>query len=268
MIIQTLIVSLLALSQSDSKDAWQKYEAPIRVLLEQLAAGRYAVVEAGFTPEMKRTVPASTLSAVFDPLRPQLGDFHRIVSHRILDQTDHVVLEVDAQFKKSNNLLRLNIVFESKGRIAGLRLLPSQKTAPTEGPEKPYAEYRTKTDLVLPFEGTWTVANGGRKQDQNRHVGNRNQQYAYDFHIVESNRDSHRTDGMKNEDFYAYGKQVHSPGDGHIIQVIDGVEDNSPGKMNHYIIPGNLVVIDHGNGEYSFLHTLCAERLKSSGETV
>ena len=34
---------------------------------------------------------------------------------------------------------------------------------------------------------------------------------------------------------------------------IDGVPDNVPGTTNTKLAPGNHVVINHGNGEYSFL---------------
>lgn len=45
-------------------------------------------------------------------------------------------------------------------------------------------EYRTKTNLILPFKGKWLVSNGGRTFETNNHLrsdGPQNQIYSYDF---------------------------------------------------------------------------------------
>ncbi len=55
-------------------------------------------------------------------------------------------------------------------------------------------DYQTKTDLILPFDGTWTVTNGGRDASTNSHNrenGPENQLLAYDF------RNGHIGDGKK-----------------------------------------------------------------------
>src|SRR3989338_4771310 len=47
-------------------------------------------------------------------------------------------------------------------------------------------EYKTKTNLILPFKGVLWVSNGGRTAETNSHnkssdLGPQNQLYAYDF---------------------------------------------------------------------------------------
>lgn len=113
-------------------------------------------------------------------------------------------------------------------------------------------DYRTKTNLILPFRGKLKVTNGGRNASTNRHnrppdQGPQNQLYAYDF------RNEHTGDGEALEDYEAFGKEVLAPGDGKIIQVIDGSIDVMPGERDRSVGVGNAIIIDHGNGEFSLL---------------
>ncbi len=113
-------------------------------------------------------------------------------------------------------------------------------------------DYQTKTDLILPFNGTWMVSNGGRDSSTNSHnrpaeQGPQNQLYAYDF------RNEHTGSGEKLEDYDVFGKEVLSPGDGTVIQVINGAIDVLPGERDRSVGVGNAIIIDHKNGEYSLL---------------
>ncbi|MDP1722479.1 MAG: M23 family metallopeptidase [Candidatus Gottesmanbacteria bacterium] len=114
-------------------------------------------------------------------------------------------------------------------------------------------DYQTKTKLVLPFLGTWMVSNGGRTGETNNHVkfasgdGPKNQIYAYDF------RRGHTGAGEKLEEYDVYSEEVIAPGDGVIIQVINGAIDVLPGERDRAVGVGNTVIIDHQNGEFSVL---------------
>lgn len=113
-------------------------------------------------------------------------------------------------------------------------------------------DYQTKTKLILPFKGTWMVSNGGRTPETNNHIrptdkGPQNQLYAYDFRM---NNTGHE---KALEDFPVFGKEVITPGDGSIIQVINGAIDVMLGERDRSIGVGNAVMINHQNGEYSLL---------------
>lgn len=113
-------------------------------------------------------------------------------------------------------------------------------------------DYQTKTPLILPCSGTWLVSNGGRTPETNNHIrpaeqGPQNQLYAYDFRMESSGKET------KLEEFEAYGKEVLTPGDGIVIQVIDGSIDVLPGERDRSVGVGNAIIIDHQNGEYSLL---------------
>src|SRR3989344_4980374 len=105
-------------------------------------------------------------------------------------------------------------------------------------------DYKTKTDLILPFNGIWMVSNGGRDSDTNNHRANppekgpKNQLYAYDF------RNGHKDKGNKLEDYEVFGKDVIAPGKGRIVQVINGAIDILPGESDRFNGVGNTIVID------------------------
>jgi len=113
-----------------------------------------------------------------------------------------------------------------------------------------FSDYQTKTKLSLPFEGRWTVIWGGRTSNTNNHVGSRDQRFAYDFTMMHDHSMS-EGDGSRNDQYYAYSKPITAPGNGVIVKVQNHEPENKIGEMTK--TPGNYVVIDHQNGEYSFL---------------
>lgn len=113
-------------------------------------------------------------------------------------------------------------------------------------------DYKTKTNLVLPFNGCWLVSNGGRTPETNNHIrpsdqGPQNQLYAYDFRLASTGKET------KLEEFPVFGKEVLAPGNGTVVQIIDGAIDVLPGERDRSVGVGNTIIIDHHNGEYSLL---------------
>lgn len=114
-------------------------------------------------------------------------------------------------------------------------------------------DYKTKTNLILPFKITLTVTNGGRDKSTNNHFreegedGPQNQIYAYDF------RNEHVGDGISLEGYEVFGKEIIAPADGVVIQVINGSFDVMPGEKDRSVGVGNAIIIDHKNGEFSLL---------------
>jgi murein DD-endopeptidase MepM/ murein hydrolase activator NlpD len=64
---------------------------------------------------------------------------------------------------------------------------------------------------------------------------------------------THRQDTRRNEDYYAFGRELLAPADGIVTEVIDGVRDNAPGSMNPLSALGNAVFIQHTEHEVSVL---------------
>jgi hypothetical protein len=134
-----------------------------------------------------------------------------------------------------------------KDELHGLTVRPTVQPAKSD-----YLTYVTKTPLQLPFKGEWYVAWGGREHYQNKHVVAQDQRFAYDLMYAEAGKLSTDTPA-KPEDYFGFGKPIFSPAAGNIIVAVDSIEDNRLGVINSKLPAGNYVVIDHGNGEFSFL---------------
>lgn len=120
----------------------------------------------------------------------------------------------------------------------------------------------SKHEYALPFQGDWFVFWGGENVLVNYHYEFESQRYAYDFIQTKDNY-SFKGDPLKNESYYAFGKNIVAPADGTIVSVVNDIADNEPvGVMNPKQPAGNVVVIDHG-GEYSYL-----AHLKKGSATV
>lgn len=133
--------------------------------------------------------------------------------------------------------------------------------------------YETRTDLILPLRGRITVTDGHDYYSHHRRLDlaalaplglakRQFNRYAYDFMIVDEAGRYARTDGRRNEDWLGYGALVFAPGDGIVKDAVndapehllpDSRWDDEASLRNPRSIPGNFVVIDHRNGEFSFI---------------
>lgn len=114
-------------------------------------------------------------------------------------------------------------------------------------------DYKTKTNLILPFKGTWMVMNGGRSPETNNHMnldgsGPVNQRYAYDFCSIYV-----KNEGKNLEDYESFGTDIIAPSDGIVVKVIKDRKDMSVGERDEVGASGNMLIIDHGNSEYSYI---------------
>ncbi|MEW7290631.1 peptidoglycan DD-metalloendopeptidase family protein [Aquimarina sp. 2304DJ70-9] len=112
---------------------------------------------------------------------------------------------------------------------------------------------RSKSDLILPFNGVWYVFWGGKKTSDNYHNAYPSMKGAFDFWVMGSNGKSHRPGATKNEDFYAFGREIIAPVDGKILYAHDKVPDNKWPAMNANAGTGNVVLLETKNKEYIVL---------------
>ena len=66
----------------------------------------------------------------------------------------------------------------------------------------------------------------------------------------------------KNTDYYCFGQPILAPADGTVIKAEAGYDDNDPGKATGDSPDGNIVVISHGNEEYSQMNHLKQNSLR------
>jgi murein DD-endopeptidase MepM/ murein hydrolase activator NlpD len=129
-----------------------------------------------------------------------------------------------------------------------------------------------KNKYIFPLRGTWYVGYGA-----SFHTGHRwaiPEEFALDIAKVGEGGLSHKGDGTRFDDYYAYGADVLAAADGRVIRAAnDQPEDPSamqrPNETQEAYfarlqkeqgerlakgltsITGNFVMIDHGNNEYS-----------------
>jgi len=136
---------------------------------------------------------------------------------------------------------QMDLSLDDAGLIAGLLLKEPPAAAPAVS---------RSTPIGLPFHGQWKVFWGGDTVELNYHVPTPNQRRAADL-LIERDGKTHKGDGTRNEDYFAYGMDIHAVSAGRVVLVVDGVPDNKPGEMNPMMATGNTVIIEHAPGLYS-----------------
>lgn len=208
-------------------------------LAELINGGDYTGIQAKFNTEMASALPLEKTKVFFQGLTQQLGKIEKLESPR------HVGGAAIFPVKFSKGMLDMQIVLDGRGLIAGIQFKPHVAAKPA--PDK------HQTELSLPFKGRWLVFWGGDTRELNQHHDLPNQRFALDLLGVGADGKTQRGEATRNEDDYAFGREVLAPADGTVIEVIDGVRDNPPGLMNPYSAVGNCVIIQHREDEVSVL---------------
>lgn len=107
----------------------------------------------------------------------------------------------------------------------------------------------------MPFRGEWWVYWGGDNASVNYHVSAADQVRATDLVIMDELGHTHSGLGLANTDYYAYGKEVLSPGNGKVVSVVDSIPDNVPRQNNNNPAQaaGNHVIIQVASSEYAVI---------------
>ncbi|MEN8249740.1 MAG: urea transporter [Bacteroidota bacterium] len=106
--------------------------------------------------------------------------------------------------------------------------------------------------IGLPFYGEWFVSQGQNGQYTHKDEW----KDAWDFVIVDEDKNQYKGTGDYKEDYYCYNKPILAPADGEVETVLSDVEDNIIGDANLQENWGNTIVIKHGYQLYSQLSHL------------
>ncbi|MEE1218512.1 MAG: M23 family metallopeptidase [Ruminococcus sp.] len=117
----------------------------------------------------------------------------------------------------------------------------------------------SKVEYRLPFDGEWTVVNGGIEKEYSHSWSVPTQRYAYDFMIMDENGKTY--DGENIDDIKAYkcyGNDVLAPADGIVVEIGNNCEDSKimlPDNIEATAkdIRGNYILIKHTEKEYGFI---------------
>ena len=219
-----------------------------RAYTQWLYEGRTDALWALFTPAVRAAIPsAARLAAIRERLAAELGAEAAVVRESAHEENGVTVYVRVARFQRGPQV-QLRWATDLEGRITGFLVRPLREPAPTR-----FLEYQTKTPLRLPFDGEWLVVWGGRTAEQNRHhVMVADQRFACDLAVVRGGK-RHAGDGSAPEQHHCFGLPILAPGAGTVVIAVDGLADQPTGQSDLAHPPGNHVILDHGNGEFSVL---------------
>lgn len=135
--------------------------------------------------------------------------------------------------------------------------------------EMPINVYTQQSDLIFPFRGNGIVTQAGAANGGHRNTSG---QFAIDAMGLGENYAVQKTAAFAvNTDLTGFGRDLIAPGSGTIVIASgDRPDQPVPGESNEEFHrpqfrgsgdPGNHVVIDHGNGEFSLIAHLMAGSL-------
>jgi len=205
---------------------------------QALLDGEYAKIHGQLSEEFKQQITLAQLETELEKILVKV-DSWKPESQLLLNGGPYYT------WINQDKTIGLIVTLGAEHEITGLQALPLQSFPETDS-------VRTKLDYGLPFKGEWFVFWGGENVLANYHYAEGSQRYASDLIQVKDGY-SYKGDPEKNESYFVFGQEITAPQDGTVVQVVNEIEDNIPGQMNPDQPAGNMVVIDHGSGEYSFL---------------
>ncbi len=195
-----------------------------------------------FDDDMKKRNTTQKLKSSFRQMASQIGHIHSLT----LDKTDGNSFTYRSVFQK---MATLKVVFYLNDNSKVSKMSISSDYVYKDAP----ILERNKSDLILPFNDEWYVFWGGKKTSDNYHNAYASMRGAFDFWVMGSNGKSHNNGATKNEDFYAFGKDIIAPVDAKVIYAYDDIPDNNWPAMNPSAGSGNTVLLETKNKEYILL---------------
>lgn len=209
----------------------------IRIFEQNYNNDDFEQIYQSFSDEMKMALPVNSTIEFFANLKLQAG--------KIMNWEPITYQQNSYSYKTAfeRNLFIINISIDTQEKISGLTIRLYEEN------DHPVLE-RNMTQLILPFDDEWTVIWGGDTKQLNYHVESQAQKNAFDFVITDTDNKTYRTDGRTNEDYYAFDMEIFAPCGGEIVLAVDGIKDNTPGKINPAYLLGNSVILKTENNEY------------------
>lgn len=240
---------VVAPAKLEPKPEAQNVDTVAQKVLAAMNAKDAGALEAMFDDAMKSAVPLERLTAMLSGLEDSKGKL--LSTSRDPGGDDR---SATYRFKAERGVWRVKLVLGRDDRIAGLSF--SEPAAP------PPPVAKSTLTLGLPFRGQWSVFWGGDTPEVNYHVVHESQRRATDLVVVDASGKTHKGEGTKNDDYFAWGLDVLAVADGTVLTAIDGVPENVPGVLNPLFALGNSVVVEHAGPVYSFYAHLRPGKVK------
>lgn len=152
--------------------------------------GSYDSVFGQFSSEMKTALPIDKTTDFLKALKSESGN----ISKKEFVRYERSYGVYKTNFERA--LYGLYISIDNDSKINGLFIRPYKEA------NLPKLQ-RNTTRMILPFKDEWTVIWGGDTKELNYHVESEAQKNAFDIVITDAKGTSFKTNGEKNEDYYA-----------------------------------------------------------------
>jgi hypothetical protein len=182
----------------------------------------------------------------------------------------NTTLSADLALEPGEAVIVASQVFAYRGQRDGLRVRVNGGAAQGQLGIRSGA---SQTAFSFPLKGMWFNASGASLHTHHRWTPM--EEFGYDFILLDGNGSRVKGDAMQFTNYLAYGQPVLAAAEGKVVFVVeDQVEDpagmQQPGEtIEAYFerlqqiqferiakgppgVGGNQVIIDHGNGEFSF----------------
>jgi len=122
------------------------------------------------------------------------------------------------------------------------------------------SRYELKHRYIFPLKGKFIIPNA-HDYDMLFHTYERSQHFAYDILALGPDFELAKNGGATSADFFSFRKtEIIAPADGTVVYARNDVPDVATSAQYLRTVPdpmqaigGNLMIIDHGEGEYSLL---------------
>ncbi len=222
-------------------------------IFELFDSGQAGAMWATFSEGLKkRSGSEEKFAAASKTLRERLGAEKKMLNEVVVPSlvSNTTLYSRLSEFSKAQVEVITTIGLNDQGQVDLFQIGPSRNP-----PQGHFGGYKDVTKLKLPFSGEWLVDQGGRSAFLNGNFFSDDQRFSIDFVLLKGGRVL-TGDGSDNSNYYCFGQPVLAPADGLVVQVEDGYQDNPPGKPASDSTHGNMVLIAHGNSEFSLFDHL------------
>jgi Peptidase family M23 len=228
-------------------------------IFELFDSGQIGAMWALFSEGLKkRSGSEEKFAAATRSLREHLGTEKRMLNEVVAPTLlrNGSLYSRLSEFAKAQVEVITTVELNEQGQVEGFQIGPAR--SPSQGR---FGGYKDVTKLKLPFSGEWFVDQGGRSQFLNGNFLSDDQRFSVDFVLLKGGR-VFSGDGSDNANYYCFGQPVLSPADGLVVAVQDGYQDNPPGRPATDSPRGNMILISHGNSEFSMMDQLKQNSIK------
>ncbi|MFC1705333.1 M23 family metallopeptidase [Planctomycetota bacterium] len=282
LLLLALVVLVPSLAVADDGLVGKTTVMPGTVYLERTARGTSLTFELGFSvlkPCRPVVVTFKYLDADGEPLL-----YRRLVRHQ-LDALASFVSVFDRQNKVRLHSTQLSpgdfcFVSHPYSETPWADKVPASvecvaylvgtagKTGGTARWNVKVNEYKPRTTFRLPVQGTWWHLEGHDAFSHHRQIFSPQNTNYFACDLVRVNENL-ELPGSTLEECLSYGEPILAAARGRVAKVQDGIPDNPPGRraegfdaQKPETAGGNIVLLDHGNDEFSYYAHLQPDSLK------